>query len=49
MEGILDYTATREWPPAMVASRTIYYNFSYEGTFQGSGISGRGYGEYVQM
>lgn len=48
-KGILEYTATRGWPPANVASHMIYYNFSYEGTFQGSGISGRGYGEYVQM
>jgi hypothetical protein len=48
-KGILEYTATRVWPPAIIASHMIYYNFSYEGTFQGSGISGRGYGEYVRM
>jgi hypothetical protein len=48
-EGDLVYTGTREWPPAPVAPSMTYYHFSYEGTFRGSAISGRGYGEYVHL
>jgi hypothetical protein len=48
-DGILEYTGTREWPPASVAANMIYYNFSYVGTYKGSAISGRGYGEYLSL
>jgi hypothetical protein len=48
-EGVFEYTGRREWPPAAVASHMIYYNFSYKGTFRGTEISGRGYGEYLEM
>ncbi len=48
-ERILEYVGLREWPPAPVASNMIYYHFSYEGTFKGERISGRGYGEYVHI
>jgi hypothetical protein len=47
--GKLEYIGVREWPPARIASNMMYYNFSYEGTFQGERISGRGYGEYVHI
>ena len=48
-EGLLEYTGTREWPPASVGANMIYYNFSYAGTYQGSPVSGRGYGEYLSL
>ncbi|MFA4901940.1 MAG: hypothetical protein WC600_04265 [Desulfobaccales bacterium] len=48
-EGILEYVGIRQWPPALIASNMIYYNFSYEGTYRGEVISGRGYGEYVHI
>ncbi|MFZ5449938.1 MAG: hypothetical protein ACOZFS_15005 [Thermodesulfobacteriota bacterium] len=47
--GKLEYVGLREWPAARIASNMMYYNFSYEGTFQGERISGRGYGEYLHM
>ena len=48
-EGLLTYTGIREWPPAPVAPSMTYYNFSYEGTYKGAAIRGRGYGEYVDI
>ncbi|HEY1336850.1 MAG TPA: hypothetical protein VGF59_05040 [Bryobacteraceae bacterium] len=48
-EGDLIYTGTREWPPAPVAPNMTYYHFSYEGTFRGAAIGGRGYGEYLNI
>ena len=48
-EGRLEYTATREWPPASIGRNMIYYNFSYQGMYAGQSISGRGYGEYAQL
>jgi hypothetical protein len=48
-DGILEYIGTREWPPASISTNMIYYNFSYEGTYKGQKISGRGYGEYVHI
>jgi len=48
-EGLLTYTGSREWPPAPVAPSMTYYNFSYEGTYKGVAIRGRGYGEYVDI
>ncbi len=47
--GIFEYTGKREWPPALISSNMIYYNFSYEGTYKGKTISGRGYGEYAHI
>jgi hypothetical protein len=47
--GILEYEATREWPPASVSAHMIYYNFSFAGTYNGRSISGRGYGEFLNM
>ena len=48
-EGRLEYVGLREWPPARIASNMMYYNFSYEGTYRGERISGRGYGEYLHI
>jgi hypothetical protein len=48
-EGIFEYVGVREWPPARIAGNMLYYNFSYEGTYRGESISGRGYGEYVHI
>jgi hypothetical protein len=48
-EGPLEYTAVREWPPASIGRSMIYYHFSYQGTFRGGPITGRGYGEYVHI
>jgi hypothetical protein len=48
-EGRLEYVGVREWTPARIASNMMYYNFTYEGTYQGERLSGRGYGEYVHM
>ncbi len=48
-DGIFEYTGKREWPPASISSNMIYYNFSYEGTYKGQTISGRGYGEYAHI
>jgi hypothetical protein len=48
-EGLLTYTGMREFPPAPVAPSMTYYYFTYEGSFKGTAIRGRGYGEYVDM
>ncbi len=48
-DGILEYVGTREWPPASIGRNMIYYNFSYEGSYKGQSISGRGYGEYAHI
>ena len=47
--GLLEYTATRQWPPATISPHMMYYNFIYEGTYRGKAIRGRGYGEYLHM
>jgi hypothetical protein len=47
--GVLEYTATREWPAAPVSQNMMYYHFSYVGTYRGQHISGRGYGEYLRL
>ena len=47
--GLLEYEATREWPPARVSPNMIYYHFSYEGSYQSKKFRGRGYGEYVHI
>jgi hypothetical protein len=47
--GLLEYTATREWPPAAVSTNMMYYHFAYAGTYRGTPIQGRGYGEYLTL
>jgi len=47
--GFFDYVAEREFPPALVATNLIYYTFNYEGSFEGKHVSGRGYGEYLNL
>lgn len=49
-----EYVATRESPPAMVATNMVYGDFRYEGLFREAGgqahhLVGHGYGEYVRM
>ena len=48
-EGLLTYTGTREWAPPPVAPNMTYYHFTYEGTFRGAPVAGRGYGEYAHI
>jgi hypothetical protein len=48
-EGVLTYTAWRDWPPAPVAPNMTYYQFTYDGSYQGNAIAGRGYGEYAHI
>ena len=48
-DGLLKYTAKREFPPAAIASNMMYYHFNYEGSYQGSSIRGTGYGEYLHI
>jgi hypothetical protein len=48
-EGVLEYTGTRDWPPASIATNMTYYQFEYEGSYAGQPIRGRGYGEYVHI
>ena len=47
--GPLEYVATHDWPPAPVATNMTFYNHSFEGTFQGRKIRGKGYGEYLHI
>lgn len=47
--GPLEYVATHEWPPAPVATNMTFYNHSFEGTFRGRKIRGKGYGEYLHI
>jgi hypothetical protein len=47
--GMLEYTGSRTGPPAHIANGMIYYDFAYEGTFDGRAMAGRGYGEYVHL
>jgi hypothetical protein len=48
-DGILEYIGTREWPLAPITGNMTYYYFSYEGTYKGQNINGRGYGEYLHI
>ncbi len=48
-KGVLEYVGTREFPPPPVASNMTYYPFTYEGTYRGNTLRGRGYGEYVHI
>ena len=47
--GVLEYTAYRDFPPALVAANMFYYQFRYEGIWEGKTIRGRGYGEYAHI
>jgi hypothetical protein len=52
--GLFEYTATRESPPARIASQMIYFHFRFTGTYREPGkrdlsLSGHGYGEYVRI
>ena len=47
--GPLRYTASRTHPPAMTGPNSSQYHFAFEGTWNGSAINGRGYGEYVRI
>jgi hypothetical protein len=48
-DGEFVINVTRAWPPARIADNMIYYNHSFEGTFQGKRIRGSGYGEYLNI
>ena len=47
--GPLLYSATRTHPPAMVAANTSQYHFTWEGTWCGRPVRGRGYGEFARL
>lgn len=47
--GELEYTATRVFSAAPVSSSMHYYTFTYEGSYLGQPIQGRGYGEYLHV
>jgi hypothetical protein len=52
--GALEYTATREAPPAPIAAHMMYCDYRYEGTWRDArgqvhALAGRGYGEYVRI
>ena len=47
--GELTYTATRTHPPAMIASNTNHYHFTFQGSWCGLPITGRGFGEYIHL
>jgi hypothetical protein len=52
--GIFEYTATRQSPPARIATHMIYGDFQFVGRYRAPGtadvaVSGRGYGEFVRM
>jgi len=47
--GELVYTATRTHPPAMAGPNTNQYHFTFQGTWLGAPVSGRGFGEYIHL
>jgi len=47
--GELAYAATRTHPPAMVAPNTNQYHFTFQGSWCGEPVSGRGFGEYIHL
>lgn len=47
--GPLEYVATDDWPWAPIATNMTYFNHSFDGTFRGKRIHGKGYGEYLQI
>lgn len=48
-DGVFAYVATLEMPPARITKEMMYYGYSFEGSYQGRAISGRGYGEYLRI
>ena len=48
-EGELLYIATRTHPPAMAASNTNQYHFTFHGNWRGEPVTGHGYGEYIRL
>jgi len=48
-DGVFAYVATLEMPPARITRQMMYYGYSFEGSYQGRAISGRGYGEYLRI
>jgi hypothetical protein len=48
-EGELVYIATRTHPPAMVASNSNQYHFTFQGNWRGEPVTGHGYGEYIHL
>jgi hypothetical protein len=48
-DGVLEYTAARDFPPPAIASNMMYYHFAYEGSYRGRTLRGQGYGEYVHI
>jgi hypothetical protein len=52
--GSFEYAATRESPPALIATHMIYCDFRFTGMYRATGtaaisVSGHGYGEFVRM
>jgi hypothetical protein len=47
--GELVYMATRSHPPAMTAPNSNQYHFTFQGTWCGAPVSGRGFGEYIHI
>jgi hypothetical protein len=52
--GSFEYTATRQSPPALIATHMMYGDFQFIGRYRAPGtadvvVSGRGYGEFVRM
>jgi hypothetical protein len=52
--GSFEYTATRESPPALIATHMIYCDFRFTGRYRAPGtadvaVSGHGYGEFVRI
>jgi hypothetical protein len=47
--GELAYTATRTHPPAMAGPNTNQYHFTFQGTWLGAPVTGRGFGEYIHL
>jgi hypothetical protein len=47
--GELAYTATRTHPPAMAAPNASQYHFTFQGSWCGAPVAGRGFGEYIHL
>ena len=47
--GQLEYVGTREGPPPSITGNMMYYYFTFEGSYLGESISGRGYAEYLSL
>jgi hypothetical protein len=47
--GELVYIARRTHPPAMVGPNTNQYHFTFQGSWCGAPVSGRGFGEFIHL